>query len=74
MILTQSFLYIYILIQNIEIIFIYNLKYKYALHRRSYIGDCVCIKRKRVTGASFSKNLKSSSDLKHGKDNGYQGD
>ncbi len=25
-------------------------------------------------GSSFSKNLKSSSDLKHGKDNGYQGD
>ncbi len=27
-----------------------------------------------VPGASFSKNLKSSSDLKHGTDNGYQGD
>ncbi len=25
-------------------------------------------------GASFSKSLKSSSDLKQGKDNGYQGD
>ncbi len=25
-------------------------------------------------GASFSKNLKSSNDLKQGKDNGYQGD
>ncbi len=25
-------------------------------------------------GASFSKNLKSCSDLKHGKNNGYQGD
>ncbi len=27
-----------------------------------------------LSRASFSKNLKSSSDLKHGKDNGYHGD
>ncbi len=29
---------------------------------------------RKLPGASFSKNLKSSSDLKLGKDNGYHGD
>ena len=37
-------------------------------------GDNICFLSQKWSGASFSKNLKSSSDLKLGKDNGYQGD
>ncbi len=39
--------------------------------QKYFSSVCVCYK---VLGPVSQKNLKSSSDLKHGKDNGYQGD
>ncbi len=33
-----------------------------------------CLPEEKDQGPEKKKNLKSSSDLKHGKDNGYQGD
>ncbi len=38
------------------------------------VQDHSFIQKDVILNSSFSKNLKSSSDLKHGKDNGYQGD